>query len=180
MTPQYLLEQALARFPILLIKDELKQERYLRDALQFYSQHSGIIMRLQLEQPEVLITPKPLAFNGIYNIRGEWCRYRYDEISNYLHVLDDVRNGPWSMSYFVNVVQWDLNVDLPNDLEYSLIIDLIESLVGEANAQALSMSKFLANLESMEGKQPSEYHQQREAVEQQIRESAQLPDFALI
>lgn len=180
MSPQYLLEQALSRFPILLIKDEQRQEKYLRDALNFYSLHAGIVKRLTVQQPEVLITPEPLSWNGVYNNLGQWCQSRYDKISHYLYVLDEPRNGPWQVSYFVNVSAWDLHTALPGELEFSLIIDLIESLIGEANAQALALSKFVASLDGMDSKMPQDYHQQKEAVEQQIRTSASLPDFAIL
>jgi len=42
------------------------------------------------------------------------------------------------------------------------------------------LSKWVAQLESMETKGQSEYQQQRTALEEQIRRQAQLPDFALL
>jgi len=179
-TPKYLLEQALARFPILLIKDEARQERYLRDALEFYAQHSGALVRTRLEQPEILISPQPLGFNGCYNKRGDWIITKYDRTTEKLHVLDDPKNSPWDMSYFVNLRHWDYETDLPTDLEFTLVIDHIESLLGEANAQQMSLTSFVASLEGMERKGMSEYSQQRLAVEEQIRKQAHLPDFAIL
>lgn len=180
MTPQYLLEQALSRFPILLIKDEARQEKYLRDALQFYSLHAGIVMRKAVTAPQLLVLPAPLSWNGVYNAQGAWCQSRYDAVSAYLYIHDEPRNGPWNVSYFLDVSKWDLHTELPAELEFSLIIDLLEALIGEANAQALSLSKFVASLDGMESKMPQDYHQQKETVETQIRTQATIPDFAVL
>jgi hypothetical protein len=179
-TPKYLLEQALARFPILLIKDEQRLERYLRDSLEFYALHSGVLVRVRMDQPELLITPPPLGFNGIYNKRGEWCMSRYDKVTNFLHVQDDPKYSPWDLSYFTNLRHWDIETDLPSDLEFTLVIDHIESIVGEANSQQMELSKFVAGLESMNQKTAGEYAQARERIETQIRTQAHLADFALL
>jgi hypothetical protein len=179
-TPKYLLEQALARFPILLIKDEQRLERYLRDSLEFYALHSGVLVRVRMDQPELLITPPPLSFNGIYNKRGEWCMSRYDKVTNFLHVQDDPKYSPWDLSYFTNLRHWDIETNLPSDLEFTLVIDHIESIVGEANSNQLAVSKFAAGLESMETVSAGEYSQRRQAIETQIRAQAHLADFALL
>ena len=179
-TPKYLLEQALARFPILLVKSEERQERYLRDSLEFYALHAGMLIRAEMTQPELLITPPPLGFNGCYNHFGDWQMTKYDAATNKLHVLDDVRNGPWSVSWFQNIRNWDLETELPRDIEFTLVIDHIESLLGEANAQQMALSRFVASLDGMEQKQASEYSQQRQMVEEAIRKQAHLPDFAIL
>jgi len=180
MTPRELLEQARRRFEVLLITDEDRLTGFLRDSLEFYGHHAGVLVRTSVAQPELKLFPPPLALNGAYNVRGEWVLTEYDQPAGMLYLRDQPQYGPWAISYFVNPRNWDLDSPLPNDMEFTLLIDYCETLIGEANAQKLSLSKWVAQLESMETKGQSEYQQQRTALEEQIRRQAQLPDFALL
>lgn len=180
MTPSEVLTQARQRFEVLLIQEEERLVGFLRDAMEFYGQHAGVLVRRVAENPEVKIFPPPLAHNGCYNSQGEWQLTTYDQVSGILHIHDQPRNSPWNLSYFVNPRKWDLDAELPPDCEFSLLIDLTECLIGEANSQRLSLSKWVAQLESMDTRNQAEYQQQRVAVEEQIRKQAMLPDFALL
>lgn len=180
MTPAEILEQAKRRIEILLIKEEDRLEGFIRDALEFYSYHAGILIRRVVEQPEMSLFPPPLSFNGTYNSRGDWCMSRYEQVTGTLHIHDKPIHSPWNVSYFVNMRQWDLNTPLPSDIEFSLLIDYTECLVGEANAQKLALSKWVAQLDNMETRGAADYQQQRVALEETIRRQALLPDFAIL
>ena len=180
MTPLEILTQSRRRFEILLIQDEEVLRGFVRDALEFYSIHAGVLIRRRVERPELAIYPPPLSFNGVHNKRGEWCMTDYDNVAGTLFIQDRPTYGPWQVTYFVNLRNWDLETPLPADLEFTLLIDYVECLIGEANAQKLALSKWVANLESMESRGQSEYQQQRATLEEGIRSRAIMADFAIL
>ena len=176
MTPRQILDSALARIPILLVKSEEQQERLLRDSLQYYARHAGVIQEIEVHES---ITQRPRDFLAVASItdeNGAYCGHRIvgDEIRIKLTQFD---KGPFRIIYFVDLTNTGLDQDLPDEIEFGLVADHLESRIGEINAQKFQLTRAVQL--DVEQKTSSEYQQNRERIEEQILAKAAIPDIAI-
>mgnify|MGYP001586348344 CR=1 FL=1 len=173
MTPTQLWQHALDRIPVLLIKDKALQERYLRDTLNLYSQEAGVLRTLKTSASSFAIPPHFLDINSCYDHDGSWC---HAVIQND-QILIEFGTVPFDFHYFINLYAWELNSELPLNIETGLLIDYLESLLGEANALKLALTKAVQL--DLEGKTPAEYAQQKERIVEQMKQKS-IPFDVLI